>query len=93
MPIKTGTLITFYINPYCIFICYLQEIPTIYMEYLRKLLIVMDSRTNYSNYRDMLKNTVAPAVPYLGLSYVIRQKLAYYFVSFRRVFKRFNFYK
>jgi len=37
------------------------------MDFLRKLLIVMDSRANYSNYRDILKHTVAPAVPYLGL--------------------------
>ena len=47
---------------------YVQEIPTIYMDFLRNMLIVMDSRANYSNYRDMLKNTVPPAVPYLGMS-------------------------
>ena len=27
----------------------------------------MDFRTNYSNYRDILKNTVSPAIPYLGM--------------------------
>ena len=57
---------------YCNF--YMQEIPTIYMDFFKELLIVMDSRANYSNYRDMLKNTVPPAVPYLGMS-VIRMEL------------------
>lgn len=41
------------------------------MDFLRKLLIVMDSRANYSNYREVLKKTVAPAVPYLGMLHVI----------------------
>lgn len=58
----------------------MQEIPTVYMETLRKLLIVMDSRTNYSNYRDMLKNTMPPAVPYLGLSGTIGMELMFYYI-------------
>ena len=48
----------------------MQATPTIYMDFLREMLIVMDSRANYSNYRDLLKNTVPPAVPYLGMSVI-----------------------
>ncbi|XP_065910773.1 uncharacterized protein [Dysidea avara] len=44
-----------------------EALPQIYMDFLNKMTVVMDSRRNYYHYRDVLKNTAAPIVPYLGV--------------------------
>lgn len=44
----------------------LQHVGSHYKEELRKMEELLDSRSNYKNYRDMLEKTVTPAVPYFG---------------------------
>ena len=36
------------------------------MDFLNKMTVIMDSRRNYHHYREILKNTAVPVVPYLG---------------------------
>ncbi|MFN7133813.1 MAG: RasGEF domain-containing protein [Myxococcales bacterium] len=55
------------------------------MEIFGNLLSILDAEGNFSNYRDHLRTTSPPCVPYLGMHLASKYHLNFHLLPFPRV--------